>query len=100
MPVRGDLPPVAMIMEETRHYPIAGPDALDEWATSSSVGYGCTSFPPLRNLCVCNPSQMFAWAQNIAVSPWGCFMSCIAFTLCGLSSGRTTRVLSGTSSTA
>jgi hypothetical protein len=53
MPVRGDLPPVAMTMEETRHYPIAGPDALDEWATSSSVGYGCTYFPSLRkSLCV------------------------------------------------
>ncbi|KAJ7818318.1 hypothetical protein B0H14DRAFT_2373218, partial [Mycena olivaceomarginata] len=46
MPVRGDLPPVAMTMEETRHYPIAGPDALDEWATSSSVGYGYVRLGP------------------------------------------------------
>ncbi|KAF8205915.1 hypothetical protein K438DRAFT_1715089 [Mycena galopus ATCC 62051] len=46
IPVRGELSQVAMTMEETRHYPLNGSDALDEWASSSSVGYGYVRLGP------------------------------------------------------
>ncbi|KIK52784.1 hypothetical protein GYMLUDRAFT_207793 [Collybiopsis luxurians FD-317 M1] len=35
-----DLPLVIMSVEESRHYSISGPDALEEWASSASRGFG------------------------------------------------------------
>ncbi|KAF7290733.1 Hydrolase-4 domain-containing protein [Mycena indigotica] len=32
--------PVAMLVQESRAYPIHGPDALERWATSTSDGFG------------------------------------------------------------
>ncbi|KAF5348666.1 hypothetical protein D9758_006801 [Tetrapyrgos nigripes] len=35
-----DLPDVLMTMEESRHYPITGPDVLEEWASTAARGFG------------------------------------------------------------
>lgn len=40
IPADGELPLAMMTMEESRHYAVTGPDALDEWASGSPVGYG------------------------------------------------------------
>ncbi|KAJ7028059.1 hypothetical protein C8F04DRAFT_69278 [Mycena alexandri] len=40
IPKNGTLPLTMMTVEESRHYAITGPDALEEWASSSPVGYG------------------------------------------------------------
>ncbi|KAJ7664449.1 hypothetical protein DFH06DRAFT_323729 [Mycena polygramma] len=35
-----------MTMEESRHYAVTGPDALDEWASGTPVGYGYVRLGP------------------------------------------------------
>ncbi|KAJ7268000.1 hypothetical protein C8J57DRAFT_1228606 [Mycena rebaudengoi] len=40
IPTKGDLPQVAMTMEESRHYGISDADALEEWASNSADGFG------------------------------------------------------------
>jgi hypothetical protein len=40
IPTKGDLPQVAMTMEESRHYGISDADALEEWASNSAAGFG------------------------------------------------------------
>ncbi|KAJ7230409.1 hypothetical protein GGX14DRAFT_4127 [Mycena pura] len=51
IPEHGPLATVAMAMEKSRHYAIAGPDALDEWASNSPVGYGYIRRGIPRVLC-------------------------------------------------
>ncbi|KAK7006727.1 cytochrome P450 [Favolaschia claudopus] len=40
IPKNGTLPRVLLTVEESRHYPLSGPDALEEWASNSPIGYG------------------------------------------------------------
>lgn len=37
---------VAMVVEETRSYPISGPDASERWATNSPKGFGYVRLGP------------------------------------------------------
>ncbi|KAJ7589608.1 hypothetical protein C8J56DRAFT_1004308 [Mycena floridula] len=46
VPSAGTLPPVMMTVEESRHYSIHGPDALEEWASNSAVGFGYARLGP------------------------------------------------------
>jgi hypothetical protein len=46
IPTLGDLAQVTMTMEESRHYAVVGPDAHDEWASNSPVGYGYIRLGP------------------------------------------------------
>ena len=40
------VPPVALVVEETSHYPITGESAQDEWASTASVGFGYLRLGP------------------------------------------------------
>lgn len=46
IPRNGTLPRALLTVEETRHYPLTGPDALEEWASSSAVGFGFVRLGP------------------------------------------------------
>ncbi|KAK7472493.1 hypothetical protein VKT23_000608 [Stygiomarasmius scandens] len=45
-----DLPDVLMTMEESRHYSITGPDALEEWASTAARGFGYIQLGEHRRL--------------------------------------------------
>ncbi|KAK7050727.1 hypothetical protein R3P38DRAFT_2605582 [Favolaschia claudopus] len=46
IPKNGTLPRVLLTVEESRHYALSGPDALEEWASNSPVGYGYLRLGP------------------------------------------------------
>ncbi|KAJ7822604.1 hypothetical protein B0H13DRAFT_1659604, partial [Mycena leptocephala] len=46
IPRNGTLPRVLLTVEESRHYSLTGSDALEEWASSSAVGFGFVRLGP------------------------------------------------------
>ncbi|KAJ7150742.1 hypothetical protein C8R46DRAFT_914623 [Mycena filopes] len=46
IPKNGTFPPAMMPIEESRHYSLNGPDALEDWASTSAVGYGFVRLGP------------------------------------------------------